>query len=267
MTLSYDRTVTSHPARPSARRRLALAVTGFLALALPLLWGVGALLMLLTGQESEHRFHQLTGQGVLFALLWALGPAALVVAGWRGRRTTEEAGLAHLAFVAASVLTAVAVPTNGAPVLAALVAVTAGLLWWALPERPTLRHALGDPDPVLAPLALLAAALFAPYALHQRHLQLTRHDEHATMSHYLDMVWLSSAVVAWLLVAAFARSCRRLAVIAGGTMLLIGAAGLLWQHRTTWFLLATALGAATMAAGALRSRGSSEPSTRPGADV
>jgi hypothetical protein len=254
MTLSADLEVTTPPTRPSRRRRVALAATGFLTLALPLLWGVGALVMLVSGQQTDHRFHQLTGQGVLLCAAWALGPAALLVAAWRGRRTTERAGLAHLAFVVAAVVTAVAVPMSGGLVLGVLVAVTGALLWWALPERPAVRRSFGDLDPVLAPLALLSAALFAPYVVDQRHLQLTRHDEHASMSHYFDMVWLSLVVVAWLLVAALCRSARGLAVLAGGITAVVGLAGLVWERQTTWFLLAVVLGTVTAVAAALRSR-------------
>ena len=52
-------------ARPSRRRRAALVLSGVLVLALPLLWGLGSLVALLTGHEADHRFHQLTGEGVL----------------------------------------------------------------------------------------------------------------------------------------------------------------------------------------------------------
>ena len=52
----------------------------------------------------------------------------------------------------------VAAPGGGAPILAGVIAVTGALLWLALPLRPRLRTELRV-DPLLAPLALLSAAL------------------------------------------------------------------------------------------------------------
>ena len=71
---------SSTTVRPSDRRRTAVGVTGFLACALPTIFTINLSRMLLVGELSEHRFHQLTGQGLLLCLLW------LAVAGVRSRR-------------------------------------------------------------------------------------------------------------------------------------------------------------------------------------
>jgi hypothetical protein len=239
--------------RPSLPRRLALAVTGVPALALPLVWGLGSLVELLTGHEADHRFHQVTGQGVLLGVLWALGPVALLLAGWRGRQPAAWAGPAHLAFVIATAVAAAFVPGDGVVPLAGVVVVTGALLWWALPVRPPVRGTVTGLDPVLTPVALVATALFAPYVLAQRTLQADRHDEHAAMTHYFDMAWVSLAVVALLLIAASCRGARPLTVPAGAGCLVIGSAGLLLlDHGTTWSAGVVALGVAVLAAGRLQ---------------
>ena len=241
-------------ARPSRRRRAALVLSGVLVLALPLLWGLGSLVALLTGHEADHRFHQLTGEGVLLSVLWAAGPVALLVSSWRGRPVPGWAWPAHAAFVLASVVTASFVPGDGVRVLAAIVAVTAALLWWAVPALPRLRGLVDGLDPVRAPLALLGAALYAPYVVAQRHLQATRHDEHAEMTHYFDMAWVAVAVVLLLVIAAISGRARRTAVLAGGAGVVMGVGGLLLVHPTTWFVLAALHGGAVLGAAVLQRR-------------
>ena len=59
---------------------------------------------------------------------------------------------------------------GGAPALVGLVVVTGALLWLALPVRPRLRLPV-QVDPLLAPLALVAAAVRTPYVLDQIALQ------------------------------------------------------------------------------------------------
>lgn len=41
-----------------------------LAGAVPVVWGVGCVVQLATGTEADHRFHQVTGQGLLQCALW-----------------------------------------------------------------------------------------------------------------------------------------------------------------------------------------------------
>jgi hypothetical protein len=83
-------TVTATPARPvdtvrpSAGRRTAVAVAGALACLLPTVWSVAITVQLLTGIEADHRFHQVTGQGLLLCALWLAGLVPMVRAGWRG---------------------------------------------------------------------------------------------------------------------------------------------------------------------------------------
>jgi hypothetical protein len=243
--------------RPTWKRRLALAVTGFLASTLPLVWGAGSLLQLVGGVEPEHRYHQLTGQGVLLAALWLVGPLTLVVAGWRGRRPAATAGLVHVGFVAATVLAGATIPGDGVRAVAGIVAVSAALLWWALPQRPRVSLARRTLDPVLGPVGLATAALYTPFVITQRTLQATKHDEHADLTHYFDMAWVGLVVVAVLLLAAVVRDGGRLAVVGGAASLVIGASGLILDITPVWSGGAAAIGVLAVLAGGFRSRRSS----------
>jgi hypothetical protein len=242
------------PSRPSVLRRVALLAAALPACALPVIWGGGSAGMLLTGYEPDHRFHQVTGQGVLMGVLWLAGLLPLIVAGWRGRRPSTAAGLQHLAFVAASVVAGLAVPGDGVLALALIIAVTGALVWAALPLRPRLRGALGALDPALAPVAALTAALYAPFVLAQRALQGTSHDEHAQMTHYFDMAWVSLALVALAVVAALAGSARRLAVWSTVGTLVVGVARLGFTGELAWSTAAIALGLAGTLVAVLRIR-------------
>jgi len=240
--------------RPSVLRRVALVAAALPACALPVIWGGGAAGMLLTGFEPDHRFHQVTGQGVLTGVLWLAGLLPLVVAGWRGRRPSTAAGLQHLAFVAASVIAGLSVPGDGVVALALIIAVTGALVWAALPLRPRLRGAFGSLDPALAPVAALTAALYAPCALAQRALQGTSHDEHAQMTHYFDMAWVSLALVVLAVVAAVAGGARRLAVWSTAGTLVVGAARLGFTGELPWSSAAIALGLAGTVVAVVRVR-------------
>jgi hypothetical protein len=233
---------TATDTRPSALRRVALVAAGLPACFLPLIWGGGAAAMLLTGYEDDHRFHQATGQGVLTGILWLAGLLPLLVAGWRGRRPSTAAGLQHLAFVAASLVAGLFIPGPGVVALALIIAVTGALVWAALPLRPRLRGALGALDPALAPVAALTAALYVPFVLGQRALQSTSGDEHAQMTHYFDMAWVSLELVALALVAAVAGGARRLAVWSTVGTLVVGAARLGFTGELAWSSAAIALG-------------------------
>ena len=96
-TLLHEDVTTS--VRPSRRRRVALVAAGVLSCALPTVFTLNISRMLVVGELSEHRFHQLTGQGLLLFLVWFAGLVPLLRAGWAGRRPSTAAGLLHLTFV------------------------------------------------------------------------------------------------------------------------------------------------------------------------
>ena len=239
-------------ARPSTRRRTAIAATGVLACLVPAAWTVNLTRMLLTGELADHRFHQLTGQGLLLTTLWLAGLVPLLVAGWRGRTPATSAGLLHLTFLGTGAACSVAAPGGGAPVLVALIAVTGFPVWLAIPRRPRLLGLDRQVDPVLAPVALLTAAFWTPYILDQLTLQNAATGLHAENPHFFDMAWLSSTLVVLALLAATLPAARRLALVTAGASVVIGVAGLAGGDGTTWSLLALALGAATAVAAGLR---------------
>jgi hypothetical protein len=232
----------AEPARvPGVRRRVALAAAGLVAAGLPLSWTISSIGLLVTGTEADHRFHQLTGQGVALGLLWLTGLGGTLVAAFRGR-TAPDAALAWLGFLVAGVIAGVLAPSQALIVPALLV--PAALVWWALPARPRLRGRGTGIDPVLTPLALLATGPLIVYALHQAALQRTSTNEHAKMSHYFDMSWLSIAIVIVALLAAFRAGSRLVAGVVAMAMALLGTAGLAFDtsHSPAWWavLLATA---------------------------
>jgi hypothetical protein len=227
--------------RPSALRRTALVAAAVPACALPTLWGAGAVAELVTGAERDHLFHQLTGQGLLLSALWLGALIQLLVAGWRGARPSSAAGLAHVAVVVGAAVAAALAPGNGGAIVAAIALVTGALVWLALPQRPTI--AVSGLDPVLTPIALGAAALFAPFVVSEAALQRGAHDEHAEFSHYFDMAWISVALVVLALAAAVVPAARRLALVAMLGTLGIGAARFLITPEVTWSLVAVGLGA------------------------
>lgn len=234
------------PPRPSALRRTALVAAAVPACALPTVWGIGVTVELVTGAERDHLFHQVTGQGLMLSALWLGGLLPLVVAGWRGRRPSAAAALAHLAVVAAALVAAALAPGDGGAIVAAIALVTGALLWLALPQRP--RIAISDLDPVIAPLALASAALYAPFVVSEAALQRHSGDEHAQFAHYFDMAWISVALVVLALAAAVVPAARRLALVAMLGTLWIGAARFLITAETTWSLAAVGLGAVGTAA-------------------
>lgn len=240
-------------ARPSAARRATVAVTGVLACVVPVVFTVSITGMLLTGVDSDHRFHQLTGQGLILIALWLGGLVPLLRAAWQGRRPSTAAGALHLAFVLIGALCAVAAPGGGAPALMGLIAVTGALVWLALPVRPRLRVP-AQLDPVLAPVALLSAALYTPYALDQLALQNAATGYHASNPHYFDMAWMVVVLVALAGAAALLPAARSLAFWTAGGSVVIGVAGLAFTSDSTWSSLALALGVGAGGLIAARSR-------------
>jgi hypothetical protein len=240
--------------RPRALRRVAVGLTGFLAAALPTVWTVNLTRFLVTGELSEHRYHQLTGQGLLLTTLWLLAVVPLVVAGWSGRRPSSAAGVLHLAFVGTGAACAVAATGGGAPALMILIAVTGALLWLALPVRPRLRLPVRI-DPLLMPVALVTAALSTPFVLDQIDLQNAATGHHGQNPHFFDMAWLVCVLVTIAVAAAALPAVRRLGVLAGAGFAWTGAMGVLLDVEQTWSALVVVCGATLALVSARPGRG------------
>ena len=210
--------------------------------------------MLLTGFEPDHRFHQVTGQGVLTGMLWLAGLLPLVVAGWRGRRPSTAAGLQHLAFVAASVIAGLSVPGDGVVALALIIAVTGALVWAAsLPLRPRLRGAFGSLDPALAPVAALTAALYRALRARPACPAGASHDgrpDDALLRHGLGEPCARRARRG----RGLAGGARRLAVWSTAGTLVVGAARLGFTGELPWSSAAIALGLAGTVVAVVRVR-------------
>jgi hypothetical protein len=240
--------------RPTRLRRTALVATGLLTCALPVVFTVSITRMLVTGELAEHRFHQLTCQGLLLFALWLGGLVPLLRAGWSGRRPSSAAGLLHLVFMAAGVVTAAAAPGGGAPALVGIVVVSGGLLWLALPVRPQLRLPVAI-DPLLTPLALVAAAVATPYVLDQIALQNAAIGHHAHNPHYFDMAWLVTTLVVVGILGAVVPAVRRLALVAGAGLVWTGATGVLLAVDRPWTIAVLVLGVPMTVVAARRGRG------------
>jgi hypothetical protein len=254
MLTHTEPTVLSTSTRPGARRRVALAVTGFLACVLPVVWTVNLTRFLVTGELSEHRYHQLTGQGLLLTTLWLIAVVPLLAAGWRGRRPSSASGLLHLAFVGTGAACSVAATGGGAPALMAVIALTGTLLWLALPVRPRLPLPMRI-DPLLMPVALVTAALCTPYVLDQIDLQNAATGHHAQNPHFFDMAWLVCTLVVVAVAAAALPAVRRLGVLAGAGLAWTGAMGLLLDVDRTWSAVVVLAGAALALISLRRVRG------------
>lgn len=236
---------------PGPIRRTAVAVTGVLACLLPTVFTLNITRMLVTGVETDHRFHQATGQGLVLTALWLAALVPLVRAGWAGRRPPTAAGLLHLVFVGVGAVLAMVAPGGGAPALMAVTAVPGALLWIALPQRPRLRQAV-QIDPFLAPVALAAAAVFTPYAVEQVGLQNAATGYHADNPHFWDMAWMTLTLTVTALAAAALPGARRLVWCLVGGAIVTGSAGLAFGEDPTWSLLVVGLGVAAGAAARVR---------------
>jgi hypothetical protein len=243
MTILTEPTLSTDRVRPRAGRRAALAGTGFLACALPVVFTVNITRMLLVGELSEHRFHQLTGQGLLLFALWLGSLVPLLRAGWSGRRPAPLAGWLHVVFMATGVGCAVAAPGGGAPYLVGVIAVTGGLVWLALPLCPRLRLPVRI-DPLLLPVALVAAAVCTPYVLDQVALQDAATGHHAQNPHFFDMAWLVCTLVLAVVAGAAVPAVRRLAVVGGAGLAWTGLIGVLLGADTPFTVVALVAGAA-----------------------
>jgi hypothetical protein len=229
--------------RPSAVRRALLAGAGFLACALPLVFTVNLTRMLLVGELPGHRFHQLTGQGLILTTLWLAGLVPLLRAGWAGRAPRPSTVLLHAAFVATGVACTVAAPLGGAPFLLGVVLVTGLLVHAALPVRVRLRDLEVRVAPAALTTSLVLAAVSAPYVVEQLGLQRAATGHHAANPHFFDMAWLLSALVALALVSAFVVPGRSLLTGAAAGTGLTGAAMLAFGQGTGtgWMFVVTGL--------------------------
>ena len=237
--------LTTGPAprrRPGRVRRIFLAAAAFLTCALPLVFTVNITRMLVTGVESDHQFHQATGQGLVLFVLWLGALVPLIRAGWRGDRPSVAAGYRHLAFVVVGAVCAALAPGGGAPILVGVIAVTGVLLWWALPQRPELRGTF-EVHPVLMPVALLITAVLVPYAIDQLRLQnAATTGHHSQNPHLFDMAWLVIVVMVLALVGALVREARGAFAWVGGCLAATGTAGLVFGEPVVWSGAVLALG-------------------------
>ena len=232
---------TTHVARPSTGRRAALAVVAFLNCALPTIFTINITRMLVTGELSDHRFHQATGQGLILFALWLLPILAMLRAGWQGRRPSAAAGYLHLVLIASGVVCAALAPGGGAPFLVGLIAATGALLWLALPQRPQLRGPV-QIDPLLAPIALTGSALLLPYAVDQIGLQNAATGHHAHNPHFFDMAWIAVTLSCIAFLAALKPALRVLAGWFAASLVALGAAGIAFGESLTWSGAVLALG-------------------------
>jgi hypothetical protein len=228
-------------------------VVGVAGCLLPTVWTVNFIRMLATGELADHRFHQLTGQGLLLTSLWLGALVPMLVAGWRGRRPATWAALLHLSFVGVGAACALAAPQGGARELMGLIAVTGTLVWLALPQRARLRCAVEVSPLALAP-ALLAGAVVAPYAVDQIALQHVATGLHADNPHFFDMAWLTLVLALLGLLGALLRPARVLQAVAGAGLAATGVAMLALGEGTSTGTLFAGVGLALVAARALASR-------------
>jgi hypothetical protein len=240
--------VSSGASRPSALRRVAVAAAALVSCALPVTFTVTISAMLVTGADVDHRFHQLTGKGLVLLALWLGSVLPLIRAGWRGRRPSTPVGYRHLAFIGAGVVTSAIAAGGGARVLVAVVAVTGALLWAAIPLRPRLGGTISV-DPVLTPLALLVGAVLMPYAADQLAMQNAAvTGYHSQNPHLFDMAWMVTTLTAMAVLGAVVREARSLFGWVAGACTVIGAAGLATGESTVWCLAVLVLGAVSFVA-------------------
>jgi hypothetical protein len=241
--------------RPRTWRRVAVAVTGVVACLLPTVWTVNFLRMLATGELADHRFHQLTGQGLLLTALWLGALVPVVLAAWQGRRPGTGPAIQHLAFTGVGIACALAAPQGGSRALMVIITVTGALLWLAVPRRTRPRDAAVDIAPVSLAAALLLSAAVAPYAVGQVDLQHAATGLHADNPHYFDMAWLVLVFAVLGVAGAVLRSARGLQVWAGGGVALTGIAMLATGEGALRGGLFLAVGALLLGAWTLGRRG------------
>jgi hypothetical protein len=194
---------------PSRLRLLGFRVALVFAGLLPLMWGVSSVQGALGG--GTHLVHDLVAAGVVLSMLW-LAP---LVAMWRPWRF-PPALLCYLVFVFAGVIAAVLSSSNVE--VAVILALQAGLVTLAHPARRAAMRGSVVISPLLMPVALLAAAGLARYAVAEAALQASG-DSHAIVAHYFDQAWYALAVALLGVLAALRGDVRRFAGMASGLAL------------------------------------------------
>ena len=233
---------------PSRSRRAVLVLVGLLNCALPTVFTLNITRMLVTGELSEHRYHQLTGQGEVLFALWLVPIVLMLRAGWRGRRPAPALGLHHLTLIGCGVAAAVVAPGGGAPFLVAVITVTGALLWAALPVRPRLRLRIRV-DPLLTPLALVGSALLVPYAVDQLALQdAATTGFHASNPHFFDQAWIALTLAVLALLAAVLPAAQPAVRWVALGLVVVGGAGLALGESAPVHLGLLVLGAVTVLA-------------------
>ena len=238
--------------RPSRLRRAGLVAAGFLACALPAVWTISITRMLRTASSTSTASTSSPARGCCSprsgSAAWSAAPRRLVrpppVLGRRsappdlhgdrrrprGRRPRRRC----------------ARPRR-------VVVVTGALLWLALPVRPRLRLPV-QVDPLLTPLALVAAAVATPYVLDQVALQNAATGSpraepallrHGLAGHILVVVGILGAVLP---------AVRRLGIVAGAGLAWTGAMGVLLGADRPWTVAMLVLGVAMTVAAARRGR-------------
>jgi hypothetical protein len=243
------------PTTPSRGRRAAVAAAGVAACALPVVFTISTVGQLVTGTESEHRFHQLTGQGLLLTVLWLGGLAPLVRAGWRGRAPSVASVCLALSVGVAGVGVGVAAPGHGGLALAVIAAVTSAVLYAVLPVRTSLRSSenrLRGADPVAAVVTVGLAVLAAFFVGDQVDLQNHSGNEHAEMAHYFDMAWVSVIPVLLAVAATVLPAARRLLLVAAVAVAYVGLMRWAITPDVTWSVAAMAVGVAGSAVAVVR---------------
>lgn len=200
-----------------------IGVMSFAFIALVSSWFVG-------GERDIHRVHDL-GWGALGGLLVAL---PMILQGWRpesGGALQQQILIASVALVAASALG----NFNPATPIALVVA---GLLWWLHPQRRAVLARGGGLEPMIASIAVLAAAPLVAYALGQAEISRAC-PPGGIEPHCQELHWTMMAALALALpVAGLAASLRapgwRIATrTAGAAGLVFAAASLVFPDRAS----------------------------------
>ena len=214
---------------PKRRRaaRIATAISLAAAAALPLTWGIAAAASFISGDDGGmHRFHDLTGTGIVLAILW-LGAVA------RLARGSDRHPAALLQLLSVPLTAAAATVLSGeSPVVPVVVAVPALALLALHGDRAALR--VIRPNAAVAALAVGAAVPLTLYAVGQGHTQSVSTDAHAQMEHYFDMAWIALLIPATTAVAALGvRGWRWAAGCAAAGAGLLGVAAMVFPDQAS----------------------------------
>jgi hypothetical protein len=215
----------------SKGRRIAFAVLSvlFAMASLGGLFGFGLVIgWIETGPDAIHHVHHI-GYGVAYGVV--LTTAFVALAGRPERKPSV-----FLQVVATAVATAIAALVSGDPgylVVAASIAVAAGVLLALHPDRSTVLHPVARPSRSLGALALAGSVPLVWYGLSAARLQRTGSplDPHVAEGHWTTMAAMAfTLVLAGLLAAARIRGWRITAWCAGLGVAVWGLASIVF-HR------------------------------------